>query len=78
MIWENWKHWIRFLPNVGEPFLARAKEIEDLNAKGMRALERRDKCEREVSASALGDWTEDEIREARVASTVANSPPLTG
>lgn len=68
------KHWIRFLPNVGHPFLARADEIEALDAKVIRSVKRRDECERDVSASALGNWTEDEIRQAHVAATEAAKP----
>lgn len=69
------KHWIRFLPNVGDAFLARAKELEDLSAKIVKATRRREEVERDVWHSAHGDWTEDEIRAAHVDAVRANAPP---
>lgn len=60
------KHWLRFLPKAGAPLIARAEECEALQRKIVRSQRRLLEIERDLSCSIRGDFTDDEIRAARV------------
>lgn len=59
------KHWIRFLPEVGNPILQRAEDIDNLKAQIARLTVALELAEAEALKAVREHWTAKDIRDAK-------------